>query len=701
MSAGAVFKLIANDGKADRMIMATKLLNQRIKDVMCARQRAGKADITPTLVDLERTHILFVNAHFKPFAAIGYEYNKVRPQSGNISLGSSCQFSIPQFGDFFNDMVVRVRLSQCVGNQGKTPLQVAGTSTSYSVFPFNGTDHYGVPDPTGTTTTYNLVDSNGNVIFAGVAPNGEAADQVNYANYVRYCEYPGNRLFTKVSFDVNGNPLDNYSQFIPVMLEKFCTPPHKRTGHDRLVGQEVPLIGYSGLCTAAVVDADYQNTPQGINKASANQSNQTVGLFSQNTAAIGAIPPATTVTVGPQGPTLTGTSVLNQSSIASLNALATAYPQADVSRELKQFVNGAQTPKPVQAPLEIWNKLRFWFNDDVRLSVASVSIPFGQRYINVEFAQQALMVFEVPSIYLETQQYVLGAPTIASPDKLTKTYTPLFQKFGVSDVSIEKLEMYINNIFVNPEVHDIYIKRIGFSLIRVYREHIQRCNQESQDEKLLSQLKWPIEYMFAGLRPVWNIKDATSGSGGYVTGGNQNQWRDWHRLTRQVDAYCDDPCIADVYITPTVATANSGAPPLGFTLAPAAAYLSQSSIGQVGVDQYWLPVSTIDTLTLTSHGITIFDNFNDTFFNQYMPFHYGGTALVTPDDTGAMFINMALFPRLYQPSGHLNISRARETYLRWTTSYVSAKTPADLIVVAVAINFLLITDGSAVLRYST
>jgi hypothetical protein len=60
-----------NDGKADRMIMATKLLNQRIKDVMCARRRAGKADITPTLVDLERTHILYVNAHFKPFADIG------------------------------------------------------------------------------------------------------------------------------------------------------------------------------------------------------------------------------------------------------------------------------------------------------------------------------------------------------------------------------------------------------------------------------------------------------------------------------------------------------------------------------------------------------------------------------------------------------------------------------------------------------
>ena len=64
-------------------------------------------------------------------------------------------------------------------------------------------------------------------------------------------------------------------------------------------------------------------------------------------------------------------------------------------------------------------------------------------------------------------------------------------------------------------------------------------------------------------------------------------------------------------------------------------------------------------------------------------------------------LNMALFPRSYQPSGHLNISRSRETYIQWTSQYMSASTPCDLIAVAVAINFLLITDGSAVLRYST
>ena len=664
MSAGAVFKLIANDGKADRMIMATKLLNQRIKAVMCARRRAGKADITPTLVDLERTHILYVNAHFKPFAAIGYEYNKVRPQSGNPSLGGGVTFSIPQFGDFFHDMVCRTRLSAFQGNPGVTPLQKAGSLNNPSVFPLSG------QTPTGQVAAnlfYNIVDAFGNIVVAGAATPQTVAPQVNYRNFVRYCEYPGNRAFHLVKFDVNGNPLDQYDEMIPVMLEKFCTPPNKRAGHDRLVGQEVSLTGYSGLCGGAVSDADAANTPAGITKFSSSQSNQTVGLYN--------------LPVGNVAPNINGIASTTLQPTHLNQDTPIPGPNIDVSRQLLQIVNGPQTPKPIQPPLEIWNKLRFWFNDDVRLAIASVSIPFGQRFISIDLATQNLLTFEFPSIYLETIEDQVPVPGVVLSQR-TKTYTPIFQQFGVTEVSIEKMELYINNIFVNPEVHDIYIKRIGFSLIRVYRQHTQRCNQDGADEKLLSQLKWPIEYMFVGLRPTWNIKGTSVGAGGVVNGGNQNQWRDWHRLTKMVDVTSDKAMLSESSTATQVAATGS-------------------SIGAVMPSQYWLPVPTVDTLTLTSHGIVIFDSFNDTFFNQYMPFHYGGPALVTPDDVGAMFVNMALFPRSYQPSGHLNISRARETYLKWTTSYISSKTPADLLGVAIALNFLLVTDGSAVLRYST
>ena len=727
MSVGAVFKLIANDGKADRMIMATKLLNQRIKDVMCARNAAGKADITPTLVDLERTHILYVNAHFKPFAAIGYEYNKVRPQSGSTQLGTGVTFSIPQFGDFFHDMVCRVRLGACSAGAIQLPVQGQTVLGGQYIFPANVA-------ASGTTPGiyYNLVDAFGNVVVPGVAVGGTAATGTGtYQNLVRYCEYPGNRLFNLVKFDVNGNPLDAYDFMVPTMLEKFCTPPHKRAGFNRLVGQENILDGYSGPKQARAIDPDailtggLQTPYNVINRNTLGQSNQTVAVF--GATSVGVSNAAGTVAAA-------GNSVLGGSALATAavtapilnlnasilstttvgngtigdtyktaanpwgyNGTTAANAQYDISRQYLQYLSGPQTPKPQQPALEIFNKLRFWFNDDVRLSIPSVSIPFGQRFITIDMTAAANLVFEFPSLYLETIYDSVGqasgsstAPGIYAQETgraqqfRQKTYSPinLFGGFGTTAPTLDAIELYINNIFVNPEVHDIYIKRIGFSLIRVYRQQNQRT-QYGTSEVLLSQLKWPIEYMFVGARPVWNTSAA-----------NQYVWRDWHRLTHVINGDVDNVCLSESAGTATTATPTGSG-----VIASSSTY--SSAIYDVVPNEYYLPVPTVDSMALTSHGIVIFENFQDQFFNSYMPFHYGGTALCTPDDVGALFINMALFPRSYQPSGHLNISRARETYLKWYSTYIGSNSSVDFTIVAVAINFLLITDGSAVLRYST
>ncbi len=52
MSAGAAFSFVVNDGEADRLVGATSFLNRRIRDVMRARERAGKTDTTLTPADL-------------------------------------------------------------------------------------------------------------------------------------------------------------------------------------------------------------------------------------------------------------------------------------------------------------------------------------------------------------------------------------------------------------------------------------------------------------------------------------------------------------------------------------------------------------------------------------------------------------------------------------------------------------------------
>ena len=53
------------------------------------------------------------------------------------------------------------------------------------------------------------------------------------------------------------------------------------------------------------------------------------------------------------------------------------------------------------------------------------------------------------------------------------------------------------------------------------------------------------------------------------------------------------------------------------------------------------------------------------------------------------------------PSGHFNASKNRELYISYSSRFITPGTPAQMIVLADVINFLLIDDGDAVLRYTT
>jgi hypothetical protein len=224
------------------MIMATELLNQRIKEIMCLRKQQGFPDPSPTLVDIERTHVLFVNAHFKPFAALGFEYNKCRTSSGVPQFGSTVQFSIPQFGDFFSDMVIHTTLAATSATVGTVPAfqavpvgaALVGVPTAFKQI--SGIDNF---PAAGTYTQYTqeYVNADGTPVAVGSAAS----------NYVRYCEYPGERMFKQVSFEVNGNPLDQYTAEAMFFYRKFRLAPNKVVGWKRLVGQEVPAEAYSDL----------------------------------------------------------------------------------------------------------------------------------------------------------------------------------------------------------------------------------------------------------------------------------------------------------------------------------------------------------------------------------------------------------------------------------------------------------------------
>ena len=754
MSAGGVFTLIANEGRTDRLLLATALLNQRIQDIQCARRRAGKMDCWPTLVDIERTHVLFMNAHYKPFVAIGYEYNKVKVQTGTPNFGQTVVFSIPQFGDFFYDIVCRVKFREFSADSSKTPEQrgsgvdmydssgnlrtlvndeVYKPSLQSSSFPrgCNGALHDwdgGVPtngmSNYGTGNFYRLVRYDGKVLTTGGIGENKAAagksiatidgdtpsiEDRYFTNLIRWVEYPANRLFKKVWFNVNNNPLDEYTDIASIMYQKFCVPVNKEIGYNRMTGQEVPHDAWSGIKNVTNISSDH----------GASKSKNWISHIKQTTDLRSDIPESQQNAWTHQNevnwnkPSTVPTEVtkLVSPEVGALDRLPSGDPI--VARYLQQVVDGPQTPKEVQPPLEIMHRLQFWFNEDVRLAVPSVSIPYGQRFIHMDLAKENEMVVQECGLFVEhiktscgitptlpgtggnenDAQFAFGpsrgATFARSVARSESSFYPYLVEQSIDSVTISDMELYINNIFVNPEIHDIYIRRIGFTLIRVHRIASISIKDEPKGEKLISQLKWPIEYMFVGIRPTWNTNV-----------NNRCMWRDWHRMTKvDTGIFTDEGNKVDMH---SVYDFNGGRGknfPVGCT--HVGEHVLRLSKDEVQKSHFAIETNTVDTLNVTAHGITLYDHFSSMFYNNYIPYQYGGYNIKTPSDPGALMITFCLFPRTYQPSGHLNVSRAREFYIGWTSSYIGNNSSADLLVVASAINFLLISDGSAVLRYST
>ena len=587
MSSGGVFKLLANDGVQDSLLMASAYLKARLKKIMQKNIENSaylnslphldpETSWIPDMRMIEKTHLMFVNGSYKPFVACGFEYNKVAAQ-GLVNFGSNVKFTIPMFGEYVNDTVVHVKL-------------------------------------TGLRA-------------------------INPSDRVRYVSMLGHKLFKNTAFKVNGNPLDNYTSDDYNAFFQFHVQPAKRVGWLRNMGQEIPNLAY-----------------------------------------------------------------------------LTADPALDLHRELKWFGDGNQTLKQSHDSVDLWIPLLFWFKD-VECSLPNVAIPFGQTDISIELAEVSELV--------GFADYGGGG--------------------GYVEPTIETMNLYMNNIFVNPEIHNLLIKKFGFSLIRVHGHHTELL-KDGNRSVLLSNLKWPTETLYVAFRPI----------------GNESLSQYWHNASALTRTDIKVPVVAqNASLTtdglvlaapaPTVDTASlvqTSGPALSVTddfyigydfiitgghgynaldpsgnrftvtdyvgatttisvtpawvVVPNATTTFELFTPQVAINvaRYYKESPTINTLEVIAHGIVLYRKTDESFYNSYLPYRFG-EKMNTPIDRGWYMINFNFLTGEYQPSGHVNLSRIREFYLKYTSSYISNSNRVNLVVLADLINFLLVKDGSATLRYST
>jgi hypothetical protein len=464
---------------------------------------------------------------------------------------------------------------------------------------------------------------------------------VSELDRVRYVSLLGHKLFKEVSFSINGNHLDNYFSDDYNSYLQFNVPPRKKIGWLRNMGQEIPNLAY-----------------------------------------------------------------------------LTADPTYDLHRELRWFGDGNQTFKQSHDEVDLWIPLLFWFKD-AHSSLPNIAIPYGQTHVSIELANVSELV--------GFADYGGGG-----------TYV---------DPVIQQMELYMNNIFMNPEIVDILMKKFGFSLIRVHGRHTQTLKNGS-GSILLNKLKWPAETLYVAFRPTSN--------------STLSQY--WHKSSALTAMNIKVPVAAkntnlatsgnmSLVIQPTVNTAQliqTSGPPLsfidgfynGYSLVVTSGetfsstnqvvnrYIVTNYVGAtqlvtiegtwysggipnssttyelfthqvaINVARFYKETPTISTIELKAYGISIFNETDESFFNSYLPYRFGESTN-TPSDRGWYRINFGMTPGKFQPSGHINLSRARDFYLKYTSKYISHKNKVEMIVLADLINFLLIKDGSAVLRYST
>lgn len=310
------------------------------------------------------------------------------------------------------------------------------------------------------------------------------------------------------------------------------------------------------------------------------------------------------------------------------------------------YGSGAQTPKLAQPALDLLIPLQFWFCRDPSRALFGDLMPATQRTVEVTLAPLGvLLAAAVPG-----SQSAELVPAALPFDRLR--YTPT---------------LYVDTLWVTPDIHAIFASRIRFDLIRVHKQQVSRIVLP-QTELLLNQVRFPTEYIMLGARA---LATAASFDQWYLMGASQDH---------------TDPA-SRLYVPAYVWNAAVAAPQLVVREALETGTLRNM---MAGVNL------TVETISMYPPGPP------PKFFNAYLPLRYDLNRLITPLDEAVYMFLFCLLPRDLDTSGHLNLSSARNARLLYQLDpeFEPLLDASEWVVSASCLNFLLVRGDHAALVYS-
>ena len=310
-----------------------------------------------------------------------------------------------------------------------------------------------------------------------------------------------------------------------------------------------------------------------------------------------------------------------------------------------RYKNGLQTLKPYHPPTDLWIPLDFSFCKDIGDVLFNELVPNTDRKILVTVAPLSMMVGAfAPSVDNDTIPLPITLP-------ITK----------VDFVA----ELYVNNLYVESYISDIYSAHTDFTLFRCHKTQIKTLSLSS-DSILLNQLKFPVETLRIGFRSTDNKND--------------------------LDRWCMFGKIK------TYTSANA-------IRVPIISYDPTTSFGQL-LHREGRDIDNLDTIidrfNITAQTLTLFPDAPSSFYSQYLPQRYfEKTGIVSNKDKSAYHVPFNVYPGQTNPNGYFNLSTAREFYLTYTgATTITPTTPVEAVVDARCLNFLIRKGDSFMLKYT-
>ena len=664
MSTGGTFRILINEGLADQVIFSTKHLQKFLMK-------------NPNLNKIEQTHDVYVHARFQPFCSLAYEYQKV-VHKGSSRFNETVIFNLPQYGEYIHDIVVNAQVSG-VSSSLQTVPTVSNTPTVFNngfveSIPRNGyewdnTTEYVVPttpeDPHQHGQKFCLVN-----IF------GEKVNNTQYRNMVKYCDYPGERLIKHVKITINGNILDQYTNDAASVMRNYQVTKDKMIGYKKCIGQEYEHTSKSCL---HITRDNRGMVNKHLDQKTASELKGTC-LLSDN----------------PDHPA-TDTDVPVQ--IPQTNMMDAPFNSAQC---IEAMFNGLQTPKLALSPTSFWIPLQFWFCKDVSCSFPSLSVPHGQRFIEMTLDEINNIIIETPYLFVRQARFEIyngnfpynfrieGADRSLNTTQLGNyeviySTIPYF-KPGTLTGSISKLHLYVNNIFIMPEIQQILLYKTHTTLIRATRYQKETIGQEKQVQ--LQQISWPVEFVTFGFQPLWNTDQ-----------DNIYRGSDWCKYTHCIRTSPININWDYVTFKPPVDSTNGDSNYNGRFPLNRGIICLQSSLNS---DTYSIDLPVVSKLKCLNNAVVVTQqntpNFFENILNKFQKTD-GRTGLMTIDYRSAM-PEKTCKNLDEDPSGHLNFSRSREYIIKWESNYISSTNPV-IFLLAQCLNILKVDKGSAVIRYNT